>query len=90
MLSVIVADAGNRMHRPPPSPPATLSENVLSVIVAESRRALDESLLPDFSAWDIRRYGGTQIAIRTVLPRSEPTSSAFDPQGGGSDDGNHG
>lgn len=43
-----------------------------SVIAAESRCTLDESILPDFSAWDIRRYGGTQIAIRTVLPKDEP------------------
>jgi 16S rRNA (guanine966-N2)-methyltransferase len=68
-----------------------------SVIVAESRRALDESVLPDFAAWDIRRYGGTQVAIRTLTPGEEatPTSaaaataeSASDPQEGGSDDAN--
>jgi 16S rRNA (guanine966-N2)-methyltransferase len=45
----------------------------LSLIAAESRRWLDESILPDLSTWDIRRYGGTQIAIRTVLPADEPT-----------------
>jgi 16S rRNA (guanine966-N2)-methyltransferase len=35
-----------------------------SIIAVESRRALDESLLPDPELWDIRRYGGTQVAIR--------------------------
>ena len=39
---------------------------VESVIAAESRRLLDEKVLPELSTWDIRRYGGTQIAIRTV------------------------
>jgi 16S rRNA (guanine966-N2)-methyltransferase len=37
-----------------------------SVIAAESRRMLDEGILPDLDAWDVRRYGGTQLAIRTV------------------------
>jgi 16S rRNA (guanine966-N2)-methyltransferase len=35
-----------------------------SVIAVESGRALDESVLPDVSLWDVRRYGGTQVAIR--------------------------
>lgn len=38
-----------------------------SVIAAESRRMLDEDILPELATWDIRRYGGTQIAIRTLL-----------------------
>ena len=37
-----------------------------SIIAAESRRKLDSEVLPDVEAWDIRRYGGTQVAIRTV------------------------
>jgi hypothetical protein len=45
------------------------------VIVAESPRSLDAEILPDLSSWDIRRYGGTQVAIRT-LP-----SAAADPEG---------
>ncbi len=47
-----------------------------SVIAAESRSALDASILPDFSAWDVRRYGGTQIAIRTVPAADEPQPAA--------------
>jgi 16S rRNA (guanine966-N2)-methyltransferase len=34
-----------------------------SAIAVESRRALDAGVLPDPDAWDVRRYGGTQIAI---------------------------
>jgi hypothetical protein len=41
-----------------------------SILAVESRRALDTDLLPDVDAWDVRRYGGTQIALRT-LPRNE-------------------
>jgi 16S rRNA (guanine966-N2)-methyltransferase len=46
-----------------------------SVIAAESRRMLDESILPELATWDVRRYGGTQIAIRTLFtprPSDEP------------------
>ena len=37
-----------------------------SIIAAESRIKLDDAVLPDLGAWDVRRYGGTQVAIRTV------------------------
>jgi 16S rRNA (guanine966-N2)-methyltransferase len=37
-----------------------------STLVVESRKSLDASVLPDPPAWDIRRYGGTQVAFRTV------------------------
>lgn len=37
-----------------------------SILAAESRTKLDESILPDLGAWDVRKYGGTQVAIRTV------------------------
>jgi 16S rRNA (guanine966-N2)-methyltransferase len=44
-----------------------------SVIAAESSRMLDESILPELATWDVRRYGGTQIAIRTLFtPADEP------------------
>jgi 16S rRNA (guanine966-N2)-methyltransferase len=53
-----------------------------SIIAVESRRALDEGVLPDLDRWDIRRYGGTQMALRflsqdgetdhTLPPRSGP------------------
>ena len=37
-----------------------------SVIAVEAGRDLDEEILPDFSTWDIRRYGDTHLAIRIV------------------------
>jgi 16S rRNA (guanine966-N2)-methyltransferase len=37
-----------------------------SFLAAESRRKLDEEILPDIDLWDIRRYGGTRVAIRTI------------------------
>ena len=42
-----------------------------SLIVVESGRTLDEGVLPDLEAWDVRRYGGTQVAFRTVGPEEE-------------------
>ena len=49
-----------------------------SMIAAESRRTLDEGILPDLDCWDIRRYGGTQIAIRS-LERGEPSATGSQP-----------
>jgi 16S rRNA (guanine966-N2)-methyltransferase len=37
-----------------------------SLIVVESGRVLDESVLPEVETWDVRRYGGTQVAIRDL------------------------
>lgn len=37
-----------------------------SLIVLEAGRTVNEDLLPGLEAWDVRRYGGTQLAIRTV------------------------
>lgn len=37
-----------------------------SIISSESSRKLDSEILPDPDSWDVRRYGGTQIAIRTI------------------------
>jgi 16S rRNA (guanine966-N2)-methyltransferase len=37
-----------------------------SEIVLESGRTLGEEILPEFEAWDVRRYGSTQVAIRAV------------------------
>ena len=36
------------------------------IIASESSRKLAAEVLPDVDAWDIRRYGGTQVAIRTI------------------------
>jgi 16S rRNA (guanine966-N2)-methyltransferase len=46
-----------------------------SVIAVESRSRLDADVLPGFEAWDVRRYGGTQIAIRDVARASGPRPS---------------
>jgi 16S rRNA (guanine966-N2)-methyltransferase len=37
-----------------------------SILAVEASRSLDDQILPDLGTWDIRRYGGTQIAIRTL------------------------
>ncbi len=37
-----------------------------SMLIIESRSDLDDAVLPDLDAWDLRRYGGTQVAIRVV------------------------
>ena len=49
-----------------------------STIVLESGRALDAEVLTDPEAWDLRRYGGTQVAIRTL--------AAGRPEGGSEND----
>jgi 16S rRNA (guanine966-N2)-methyltransferase len=41
-----------------------------SAIALESGRTLDDRILPDFDAWDIRRYGSTQVAL-VVIPMPE-------------------
>lgn len=48
-----------------------------SIIVAESSRKLDAEILPDLEAWDIRRYGGTQVAIRWIGTVEGPDESAI-------------
>ncbi len=48
-----------------------------SAIALESRsNSLDADILPDPESWDIRRYGGTQIAIRIVAERDGQNPSA--------------
>lgn len=42
-----------------------------SIIAVESRRSLDETLLPDLELWDVRQYGGTQVAIRFLTQEQE-------------------
>jgi 16S rRNA (guanine966-N2)-methyltransferase len=41
-----------------------------SAVALESGRVLDDRVLPGFEAWDVRRYGNTQVAIR-VVPRAD-------------------
>jgi 16S rRNA G966 N2-methylase RsmD len=52
-----------------------------SVIVLESGRTLDARILPDFDAWDIRRYGGTQLALRVIDRPVEVSTSGIDQDG---------
>jgi 16S rRNA (guanine966-N2)-methyltransferase len=39
-----------------------------SILVVESGKAHEADILPDPDAWDLRRYGGTRIALRTIGP----------------------
>lgn len=49
-----------------------------SVIAIESGRVLDETILPELPTWDVRRYGGTQVALRTLSRRDAPGGSVSD------------
>lgn len=46
-----------------------------SAIVLESGRSLDDRILPDLAAWDIRRYGGTQVALLVIPEGGEATEN---------------
>lgn len=52
-----------------------------SIVVVESSRSLDAEVLPDLAAWDVRRYGGTQVAVRTVT-RPAPEAGLVPPDRG--------
>jgi 16S rRNA (guanine966-N2)-methyltransferase len=52
-----------------------------SVVVLESGRTLDARILPDLDAWDIRRYGGTQLALRVIDRSIEPPTSGAELSG---------
>ncbi len=43
-----------------------------STVVIESGTALGEDVLPDHASWDLRRYGGTHVAIREIGTSSSP------------------
>ena len=47
-----------------------------STIVVESDRDHRDDVLPDPELWDIRRYGGTQVAIRDLPDPSRPDDEA--------------
>lgn len=47
-----------------------------SLIALEAGRTLDDQILPDFDAWDIRRYGDTQIAVRVFPGPDEESADA--------------
>ncbi len=48
-----------------------------STIVVEGPERLPPELLPDPDAWDVRRYGGTLVAFRTVGEADEPPENAM-------------
>ena len=50
-----------------------------STLVVESRKSLDASVLPDLHAWDVRRYGGTQVALRAVTREAPVDDTPSDP-----------
>ncbi|MBV8384801.1 MAG: 16S rRNA (guanine(966)-N(2))-methyltransferase RsmD [Planctomycetaceae bacterium] len=52
-----------------------------SIVVVESRAALDARVLPDITTWDVRRYGGTQVAIRALARPAGPEPSRVDAGG---------
>ena len=49
-----------------------------SIISSESSKRLDVEVLPDLEAWDVRHYGGTQVAIRTVGEAAEVPEDRLD------------
>ena len=51
-----------------------------SILLSESRTKLDAEVLPDFDSWEIRRYGGTQIAIKVIGESDEPAESNDEPE----------
>ncbi len=49
-----------------------------STIALESGRTLDERILPGFDAWDIRRYGSTQLAFLMIPQPGERAEAEGD------------
>jgi 16S rRNA (guanine966-N2)-methyltransferase len=49
-----------------------------STLAVESHKDLDAAILPEFTMWDLRRYGGTQVAILTVDRGAEAASGPTD------------
>ncbi len=43
-----------------------------SIVAVESGRTLDDRILPGFDAWDVRKYGGTQVAVREIAGAGKP------------------
>jgi 16S rRNA (guanine966-N2)-methyltransferase len=52
-----------------------------SILVLESRSGMDDAVLPDLSRWDLRRYGTTQVAIRSVGEENYPQRTQMDTDG---------
>ncbi len=51
-----------------------------SVISIEAGRNLDGEILPNLEAWDIRRYGDTQVAIRVIAETIRELGSQANPE----------
>jgi 16S rRNA (guanine966-N2)-methyltransferase len=49
-----------------------------SILSSESSKKLDLEILPDIETWDVRRYGGTQVAIRTLGEVAEEPEGPLD------------
>jgi 16S rRNA (guanine966-N2)-methyltransferase len=52
-----------------------------SIVAVEAGRRVAADVLPDPDAWDLRRYGGTQVALRTkedASPTAEDPDTASD------------
>jgi 16S rRNA (guanine966-N2)-methyltransferase len=60
---------------------ATLPDG--SILSSESSKRLDVEILPDLETWDVRRYGGTQVAIRIL---GEVAEEPEETEGEGPDD----
>ena len=58
-----------------------------SILSSESSKRLDVEILPDLDAWDVRRYGGTQVAFRTIGEPAGDLEAAGDAEGAGDVEG---
>ncbi len=58
-----------------------------STLVVESRSDLDDAVLPELERWDVRRYGGTQVAFRDLGDEQEDEASAEVDEESDSDEG---
>jgi 16S rRNA (guanine966-N2)-methyltransferase len=56
-----------------------------SLICVESRSDLDDAVLPRYESWELRKYGGTQVAILEV-ERGEPVEGRRESSADDADD----
>lgn len=60
-----------------------------SVLMAQSDKHFDPEMLPDAGAWDVRRYGRTQLAIWTKPLTAENTNGELTGQNSNHQDSKH-
>lgn len=83
---IVLIDPPYREHDDRPRRVRELLDTLLdrlpagSTVVLESRRGLDAEVLPRFDEWDVRRYGGTQIAVLVLAGPAEATDLHHDAQ----------